>query len=414
MALSFVLTLNLLTDIQFPQKASGESGDIPCFVFGITNLEDEIYFQGAGNVIVNDPTSGAVNPDSVFWICSQTKMLVALAALKLIDQGKITFKTVVGDYIPEMKNPIILERASAGDMSFRPATTAITVQHLMNFTSGLYYPAAPPDAFGLDKGYTSKEMHQAADPVSAFFQTIKGKFPAVPLKFEPGTDFVYGWNSDVLGFLIEKVSGLSLEQFCQEHIFGPLDIRASFYLTPDLRQKLVNLAFRNEDGKLVPWADQFEIIEQDENKVRLHFGGTGIYTSMRDYLKLLRHLLQINAGIEVANPILTVESVRGIFIPALPEQGSKSLSDFMMLDGTQWSTALALATRDGDNGRKKGSAFWGGWAGTQHFMDPATGIAVVFGMQVVPRSLFDMEVWKVWGQLEKLTYAGVQHDLGKL
>jgi hypothetical protein len=96
---------------------------------------------------------------------------------------------------------------------------------------------------------------------------------------------------------------------------------------------------------------------------------------MRDYLKLLRHLLQINgklwnlvvvladkhvpllAGIEVANPILTVESVRGIFIPALPEQGSKSLSDFMMLDGTQWSTALALATRDGDNGRKKGSAF---------------------------------------------------------
>jgi CubicO group peptidase (beta-lactamase class C family) len=79
----------------------------------------------------------------------------------------------VGDYILEMKNPIILERASAGDMSFRPATTAITVQHLMNFTSGLYYPAAPPDAFGLDKGYTSKEMHQAADPVSAFFQTIK-------------------------------------------------------------------------------------------------------------------------------------------------------------------------------------------------------------------------------------------------
>jgi hypothetical protein len=134
------------------------------------------------------------------------------------------------------------------------------------------------------------------------------------------------------------------------------------------------------------------------------------------------------AGIEVANPILNVESVRSIFIPALSEQGSESLSNIITIKGTQWSTAIALTTEDRPGRRKKGSAFCtqlmtsylprfilliftgGGWAGTSDFMDPATGIAAVFGVQVVPRPLYDAESYGLWDQLERLTYSGLHMD----
>jgi CubicO group peptidase (beta-lactamase class C family) len=90
----------------------------------------------------------------------------------LIDQGKITFETLVGDYIPEMKNPIIVDEMSTENTTFRPATKAVTVQHLLNFSSGLFYPSSQ-DQPGLREGYSSKDMHQAADPVRRFFQIIK-------------------------------------------------------------------------------------------------------------------------------------------------------------------------------------------------------------------------------------------------
>jgi CubicO group peptidase (beta-lactamase class C family) len=90
----------------------------------------------------------------------------------LIDQGKITLETLVENYIPEMKNPIIVEDLSTGNTAFRPATKAVTVQHLMNFSSGLFYPSHK-DQPGLHEGYSSKDMQQDPDPVSRFFRIIK-------------------------------------------------------------------------------------------------------------------------------------------------------------------------------------------------------------------------------------------------
>ncbi|KDR77244.1 hypothetical protein GALMADRAFT_246540 [Galerina marginata CBS 339.88] len=385
-----------------------EAKKVPGFTLGISNIDEEIYFDGGGSNIVDDPTSGEINPDSVFWICSQTKLIAHLAALKLIDQGKITTETPVGDYLPKFRNPVVVDRTSTPKTTFRPARTVVAVKHLLNFSSGLFYPVVPGNLDGLNEGYYSKEMHAAADPVSAFFRIIMGDLPGVPLKFEPGTNFVYGWSSDVLGFLVEKVSGQSLEQFCKEHIFNPLGMKTSFYLTPELRQSLVDLAFREKDGSLSHWANQVNIIEQDPAKVRLHLGGIGMYSSMRDYLKLLRHLMQINAGRSVKNAILKQETVRQIFIPTLPEAGSKSLSDFNMVPGTQWGTALAIATQDWPRRRKKGSVFWGGWAGTSYFLDPTSGIAVVFGVQVTPSR--DVEVTKVWLKLEALVYSALSQS----
>ncbi|KAF8964756.1 beta-lactamase/transpeptidase-like protein [Flammula alnicola] len=386
-------------------KETVEAKKIPGFVFGVSNVDGEIFFQGGGTNIVNDPASGEVNPDSVFWLCSQTKMIAALAALKLVEQGKISFDTPLSDYLPEFRNPIIVDDTSTQKTTFRPAETVLTLKHVLNFSSGLFYPVVREGPNSLPDAYTSKEIHGTQDPISSFLRVITGDLPALPLKFEPGTDFVYGFSSDVLGFIVEKVSGKTLEEFCKEHIFGPLGMESSFYLTPALKRRLVALTFRGEDGGLNPWANQLKIIEQDPEKVSVHMGGVGLYSSMRDYLKLLRHILQINAGRPVVNPILKEETVHQIFEPALTEKGAKSLSEFITLPGTQWGTALAICTQDWPQHRRKGSVFWGGWAGTTHFIDPTSGIAVVFGVQVVPYG--DAEVVQFSSKLEALLYSAL-------
>jgi CubicO group peptidase (beta-lactamase class C family) len=374
---------------------------IPGFVDGVSNLDEEIYFNGGGPNVVGDPSSGEVGPDSIMWICSQTKLIAALAALKLVEQGKIAFDTPVGDYLPEFRNPIIVDKTNTQKTTFKPAETVVTLKHLLTYTSGLFYPT-DEDPARMTEAYSSKEIHTSEDPASMFFRIIIGELPALPLKFEPGTDFVYGWSSDAVGFLVEKISGQTLEQFFKEHIFDPLGMKTSFLLTPDLKEKAVDLAFRDANGTLHPWANQIELLEQDPTKVRTFPGGVGLYSSMRDYLKLLRHLIQIHAGRHVPNAILKAETVHDIFVPVLPEKGVASLSEFSMNEGTSWSTALAISTQDQTGRHRKGVAWWGGWANTGFFMDPTAGIAAVFGVQVAPPR--DIEVFKVAIPLDNILY----------
>ncbi|PPQ75927.1 hypothetical protein CVT26_006379 [Gymnopilus dilepis] len=380
---------------------------LPGFILGVSNTEEEIYFHGGGLRIVNDDASGQVNPDSVFWVCSETKLVTYIAALKLIEQGKLSKDTLVADYLPQLSNPVILDDVQ-NPKNFKPATTPIAVKHLLNHSSGLFYPL-PPDG-SLNDGYTNKEMHAAEDPYAAWFKTIQGDLPGVPLKFEPGTDFAYGLSADVLGFVIEKVTGQSLEQVFQENIFKPLGMTSSsFYLTPNLRERLVNLTWREKDGTLVPFAGQVRIIEQDPAKVKLHLGGVGLYSTERDWLKLLRHILQIKTGKAVSNPILKKETVEEIWVPSLPETGEKTMSAFTDLPNwgpnTQFGTAMGLITKDWPNRRKKGTGFWSGWAGLEFFVDPGSGIALAFGIQILPWG--DQELWKAWPKLESLVYSAL-------
>jgi CubicO group peptidase (beta-lactamase class C family) len=94
--------------------------------------------------------------------------------LKLVEQGKISFDTPISDYLPEFRNPIIVEKtlSSTQKMKFTPAKTVVTLKHLLNFSSGLFYPALRKDPRGVSDAYASKEMHTTQDPTSAFFRII--------------------------------------------------------------------------------------------------------------------------------------------------------------------------------------------------------------------------------------------------
>ena len=128
------------------------------------------------------------------WICSQTKLIASvnsssshlisplpelivdrfffqLAALKLVEQGKINFDTPVGDYLPEFRNPIIVDNTESQDTSFKPAERIVTLKHLLNFTSGLFYQRIS-NSLGLNTTYISKDIHRSDDPASEFFRVL--------------------------------------------------------------------------------------------------------------------------------------------------------------------------------------------------------------------------------------------------
>ncbi|KAF8065112.1 beta-lactamase/transpeptidase-like protein, partial [Lyophyllum atratum] len=384
-----------------------ESKRTPGLVFGATAVDKELFFAHAGDRVFGEPSSGPITDDSVMWICSQTKMLASIATFQLIEAGKLQLDTVVADILPELANPVILDKDSQlRQPSFRSPNTEITVRHLLNHSSGLDYGPEKDRICGyhLPTLYTSS--HEKLNPVKHFYNLRKGLYPTQLLKFEPGTSFAYSYGPDSLGFIVERLTGQSLEEYYKEHIFTPLGITsASFYLTPDLKTKSVPLVFREPDGKIVPWDSQVPIMVQDPEQVHLHMSGVGLHCSMKDYLTLLRHILQIHAGTAI-NPILTSGSVQTFFQPTLTPLGVQALDDWVGKKGNQYSTALALKTVDTPGRRRKGSAGWYGWANTEHFMDPQTGIALVFGSQIVPKH--DPEVNKVWQQVEEAFYRGLE------
>jgi len=191
---------------------------------------------------------------------------------------------------------------------------------LLNHSSGLDYGVdgtTPMSGATRAMPVAYSHSYKEGEDVTTFFKILKGSLSGVPLRFEPGTNFAYGFSSDCAGFIVERLSGKSLDQYFQDHIFGPLGIKsASFYLTPPLKDRLLPLSYRTKSGTVERW-NATPVVDQDPAHVRVHLGGVGLYASQKDYLAVLRHLLQIKAG-SAANPIVSRASVDTMYDRAAP------------------------------------------------------------------------------------------------
>ncbi|KAJ7288425.1 beta-lactamase [Mycena rebaudengoi] len=372
--------------------------------------------QQVGTKIVDDHSSGFVDEDSIYMLCSQTKFITAIAAMQLIEQGKITLDTPVDEVLPELANPVVVTEygADGKPSATTPAKSKITFGQLLNHSSGLdYYLGGYPLDSMLPFSYTTIYKDNRSG-VSEFFKLNKGALPGQPLRFEPGTGFAYGFGNDCAGFVIERLSGKSLEDYFQEYIFSPLGIKSiSFYPTPEIKERLLPLAFRKPDRTVEPFNDRFIIPPRNPAEIKVHLGGVGLFGSLKDYLTILRHVLQIKVG-KAVNPILSTASVEEFFKPSLSEGGVTMLGQMipylakgldMPAGAQQYSHGLLLNTVDVPGKRRKDSAAWSGWANTSFFIDPASGIAFVLGTQLAPPG--DDEYEKLYNEVERALYAGL-------
>lgn len=220
--------------------------------------------------------------DDIFRIASMTKALTSVAVMILYEDGEFLLDDPVSKYIPEFKDPEILTKTyEDGTYESKPAKHEITIRHLLTHTSGICYGAFTPELTSIYK----KAGVPDAFVLENFILGDKIKVLAgLPLLHEPGSKFTYGLNMDVLGYLVEVLSGVSFDEFVEENIFSPIGMEDTyFYLPEEDFSRLVTVYAENKDG-ISP--SESEMFQYPVKGAKSYFGGGyGLCSTAHDYAK---------------------------------------------------------------------------------------------------------------------------------
>jgi methyl acetate hydrolase len=338
----------------------------------------------------------AMTPDTVFRIASMTKAITSIAAMQLVEQGKLALEAPVPDIDPTIGAPRVLEGFdAAGAPRLRPAKRPITLRHLLTHTAGFAYDMWNP-ALG-------RYLQSAGLPLRS-----SGRVASIrmPLLFDPGERWEYGINTDWVGRLVEAASGLPLDVYFRERLFGPLGMVDSGFVTTEAqRARQARLHQREPDGTLVP-----QPLEPPATAAEFWSGGGPLYSTGRDYLQLLQMLLhggQWN-GARVLRPETvalmhanhTGDLPAGVMRTARPEMSN----DVDLFPGTRvrWGLGYMLNLDPGPSGRSAGTVSWGGIYNTYYWLDPGRRVAGVILTQILPFA--DARVLGLYGRFERAIY----------
>jgi CubicO group peptidase (beta-lactamase class C family) len=357
-------------------------------VVGMVASGDKTLYAGAFGK--RDASGVPVRVDSIFAIASMTKAITTVAALQLVEQGKVDLAEPVAGRLPQLANLDVLEGFdAAGKPSLRPAKTPLTLRHLLTHTSGFCYDTWDGNMFR----YSSATP--ATDPAK----------PG-PLMFEPGTRWQYGQGVDWAGRLVEAVSGATLENYFQEKIFRPLGMQDTSYILPAAKfDRMVSRYHRDEGGDLT----------QDERKMptppTAFNGGGGLYSTAGDYVRFMQMILNQGMGTNKARILQpkTVESMLANQIGELTAGKMKSFrpntsADVDIQPGhtEKWGLGFLINTTAYAGGRSTGSLAWAGVYNTFFWIDPKRRRCAVILMQYLP--FVDKEAVGLLNDFERVVY----------
>lgn len=314
---------------------------------------------------------------TIFRVYSMTKPVTAAAAMILIDRGKLDLGAPVGDYLSGFKS----QSFYGADERTYPVTRPVTVADLFHMTSGLVYPG-DEDAAARDMALLFLEQEdlyakgQAMDTV-----TLMNRVGQCPLAFDPGEKWRYGLSADVLGAVVEKVSGKAFGDFLRDEIFIPLQMNDTGFQVPDnAADRLAVVYERGEDGALIPFTKRhLGVGGLYEKAPAFKSGGAGLVSTMDDYMAFAQMLL--NKGTYKNTRILSPAAVQYMTSPGLLPRQTETF--WNQPEGYSYGALMRVRVEAG-LGLTLGSAGeygWGGWLGTEFRNDPAQGISFVFMTQ---------------------------------
>ena len=339
--------------------------------------------------------------DAVFRIASQTKAITSVAAMLLVEEGRLGLGDPVSRYIPAFEKTTVAVPPPDGavadtPVSAVPAKRAITVRDLLTHTAGIGYGYGPAAAQWKAAGIQHWYFADRDQPVAAVVERMAG----LPMDAPPGERYVYGYGTDILGVVVEKVSGLSLAEFFAERITGPLGMADTrFYLGPAEKDRLATV-YAVRDGRLERAPDgkagQGHYVEGP----RVAFsGGAGLVSTARDYARFLQMMLNGGEldGVRLLGP-KTVELMTANHVGTLfAERGP---NDAGMGFGLGFDVVLDLG-RNGRHG-SEGAFGWGGAYHTTHWVDPRERLVAVLMTQLLPATGSDLH-----GRFRTLVYQAI-------
>ena len=355
-------------------NADISKGIVPGGVLLIVRDGKTVYQKTYG---VRDPATRApMTDDTIFRIYSMTKPITSAAAMMLVEEGKVALQDPVSKYLPEFKDVKVgVEKKAANGrvtLDLVPPTAPMTVQDLLRHTSGLTY-----GFFGegrVKKLYLEQDLLGTDIDNKAFSE----KIAKLPLMYQPGTTWEYSHATDVLGRLIEVVSGKTLYGFMKERLFDPLGMKdTSFDVSDDSRQPRIAEPMPN-DRSFGPGANFFD----PRIKARWESGGGGLMSTASDYMRFA--LMLLNGGTLDGRRYLSPKSVQAMasnqIAPSAPP-----LPGPIYLPGPGYGFGLGLAVRTEPGAApflgSVGELNWNGAGGTSFWIDPAERLAVVYLMQ---------------------------------
>jgi len=309
--------------------------------------------------------------DAMFRIASMTKPITSTAIMILYEEGHFLLSDPVSKYIPEFGEPkVIAPSSTPNSLTVEPAKREITIRNLLNHTSGITYGG------GLhSKLYEAANITSGLGPTEGTIGDMVKRLAKLPLISNPGEEFHYGLSIDVLGYLVEVVSGMSFDDFLKERIFVPLEMNDTYFVLPEGKlSRMAQTYRRNKDGKLEKEdVDLAYLVDQT-----YFSGGAGLVTTASDYMRFAQMILNEGKldGVRIISrktvELMTSNSIGDLYAPFRPNSGDK------------FGYGFGIRTERGefDELESIGILGWDGAFYTRFWIDPKEKLIGVFMSQM--------------------------------
>lgn len=364
--------------IREAMKRSIESGSCAgANVLVVKDGKEQVYCEYGYRDLENQI---AMSRDTIFRLYSQTKPVTAAAVMLLASEGRIDLASAVEDYLPEFKNGHVNQNGTRQNVQRK-----ITVRDLLNMTSGISYPDAATEG-GRQSEAVFKELDDRLytdHPMST--REFAEKMGKIDLCFEPGQEFKYGASADILGALVEVVSGESFGTFLQKNFFDPLEMKETGFYVPEKNQKrLAKVYEETKQGLAEVQTNHLGLRYNRDMAPAFESGGAGLCSTLDDYSKFGQML--INDGMYQGRRIMMPQAVRFMTHGGLtPSQMVQLHNGWDWMSGYTYGNLMRVCHNESETSvfASKGEYGWDGWFGTFFSNEPQHGITMIFGTQQV-------------------------------
>lgn len=347
-------------------------------------VKDNKIIQHKGYGYADAATKKPMLPNSLFRIMSQTKAITSVGIMMLYEKGKFLLDDPIGNFIPEFKNQVVIDTYNAADTTYTtvPAKRAITFRDLLTHTSGIDYAAI--GTANMRAIYAKAGLPSGLGKFDTDLLTEMKKLAKLPLAFQPGDRFQYGLNTDLLGSLIEVISGQTLEVYFHENIFSPLGMTDTYFnLPPSKANRLTTVYTEDAANKIIAWSPTFRNIDPAYPTIPTTYfsGGAGLTSTAYDYAVFLQMLL--NGGIYNGKRLLAPRTI---------ELMTSNQLNFPFNKVNGFGLGFEIITEKGatQSPKNEGTFSWGGYYGTTYWADPKAGIIGLVMTQHTPNSHGDL------------------------
>ncbi|HEV2634880.1 MAG TPA: serine hydrolase domain-containing protein [Actinocrinis sp.] len=357
-----------------------------------------VYTHTIGTLAFDDPEPMTV--DTPFRIASLTKPVTAVAAMILVEGGVLRLDDPVDPLLPELAGRRVLTDPAAALDQTGPAERPITLRDLLTFRAGIGMYFAMPGTFPLQKAMEQAELQRGPEPVALSGDEWLARLAELPLAAQPGTTWMYHTSAEILGLLIERATGQSLDEVMRERIFTPLGMTRTGFQLRDGAGTLPTCYVRDQEtAQVEPFHSETE--RGWHEKIGLNQGGAGLVSTAGDYASFLQMLL--SRGAYGGGRILSRPTVELMTMNHLAES-DRGPHCFLEAD-TGWGLGLAVTTHRTEAWSNAGRFGWNGGTGTTGYADPAEDLV---GVLMTQRFLQSPSAPAMFGDFWTQTYAAIE------